>query len=114
MSGKKFKRHDSHKKKGVPSSWRKPKGRRSQVRLEEKGAKKKPKVGYRVNSEYRGLHPSGYREVIVHNASDLEQLDAEEEAARIASKVGAKKRETIVEKAEELEVKVLNPGEQEE
>jgi large subunit ribosomal protein L32e len=46
----------------------------------------------------------------VHNTSDLEQVDPETEAARIASKVGGKKTEQIVEKADQEEIKVLNRG----
>lgn len=114
MSEKKdFKRQDSHKKKQTPDSWRSPKGTHSRVRLEKKGAGSKPKAGYRTRKEDRGKHPSGYREVQVHNASDLEKVDPETEAARIASKVGGKKREKIIEKADEEDIKVLNRGEEE-
>ncbi|EHK01210.1 hypothetical protein HRED_09367 [Candidatus Haloredivivus sp. G17] len=35
-------------------------------------------------------------------------MNVEEEAARIGSTVGGRKREMILEKAEELDVKVLN------
>lgn len=108
---KDFKRHDSHKKKSYPSSWRKPRGRHSRMRLEKKGAPKKVKIGYRTPKKIRGKHPSGYEEVLVYNTSDLEDINPDEEAVRIASKVGERKRETIVEKAEELEIKVFNPGE---
>ncbi len=107
-----FKRQQSHKKKGTPDSWRKPVGTHSNVRKQKKGAAPKPKAGYRTRKDQRGIHPSGYREVIVHNISELEEI-GEEEAARIASSVGTKKREKILEKAEEEDLKVLNPGETE-
>lgn len=116
MSDKKkedFKRENSHKKKQTPDSWRRPRGRHSKIRLEVNGAPAKPKVGYRTDKEVRGVHPSGYEEVLVHNTNDLEELE-EGEAAMIASKVGERKREKIVEKADEEEIPVLNPGEQEE
>jgi large subunit ribosomal protein L32e len=71
-----------------------------------------PNPGYRGNKETRGLHPSGYEEVIVNRPEELEALE-EGQAARISGKVGDKKREMIVEEAEELEVKVLNPGDHE-
>jgi len=107
---KKFKREGSHKKKQTPSSWRKPRGRHSNARLQKKHAAPLPKSGYGTDKEVRGLHPSGFREVIVNNSSDLEEIDPETEAARIASAVGEKKREQIVEKADEEDIKVLNPG----
>ncbi len=109
---KKFKREGSHKKKQTPSSWRKPRGRHSNARLQKKHAAPLPKSGYRTSKEIRGKHPSGYEEVMVHNTSDLEKIDPETEAARIASSVGAKKKEQIVEKADEEDIKVLNPGEE--
>ncbi len=111
---KDFKKEDSHKKKGYPGKWRRPRGRHSRIRLEKKGAPAKPKAGYRTEKNARGKHPSGYEEVLVHNTGDLEEIDTETEAARIASKVGARKRETILEKADELEIEVLNPGDNDE
>ncbi|MFB6292402.1 MAG: 50S ribosomal protein L32e [Candidatus Nanohaloarchaea archaeon] len=108
---KDFKRYDSHKKKSYKSSWRKAKGTHNDTRLEKKGAPAKPKAGYRTDREVREKHPSGYEEVLVHNTDDLKEVDPETEAARIGSTVGGKKREKIIEKAEDLDIKVLNPGE---
>lgn len=109
---KKFKRQDSQKKKSIPDSWRSPEGHHSNVRLEKKGAKPRPKTGYRTDKEVRGLHPSGYEEVMVHRPEDLEEIDNESEAARIASKVGGRKRNAILEKADENDIKVLNRGDE--
>ncbi len=111
MSRDRFKREGSHKKKGYPGSWRNPQGTHSKVRKEKKGAPAKPKSGYRTDKSIRGKHPSGYEEVLVHNVEDLEEIDPETEAARIASKVGGKKHEEILKKAEEDdEIHVLNKG----
>lgn len=107
---KKFKRENTHKKKQTPSSWRKPRGKHSNARLKKKHAKSLPNPGYRTRKDVRGKHPSGYEEVMVNNTSDLEEVDPEIEAARIASKVGGRKREQIIEKADEEEIKVLNRG----
>jgi large subunit ribosomal protein L32e len=109
-----FDREGQHKKKGYPSSWRKPKGTHSRARRKEKDAAPMPNPGYRKPSEIRGLHPSGYRDVIVNRPEDLEELDPETDAARIASKVGGRKREQIVDKADDLGVKLLNAGDQRE
>lgn len=104
-----FKRQDNHKKKSVPDSWRSPKGHHSRSRLKKKGAAPVPKAGYRAPKSDRGKHPSGYEDVLVHNVSEVEQLE-EDQAARVASKVGGRKKEEIVQKADEEDVKVLNRG----
>ncbi|MBC5793193.1 MAG: 50S ribosomal protein L32e [Nanohaloarchaea archaeon] len=108
-----FKREDNHKKTQTPSSWRKPKGGHSRARLKKKGANPLPKAGYRTDKDVRGKHPSGYEEVLVHNTSDLEELDEETEAARIGSTVGDRKREKIVKKADDEGIHVLNRGDEE-
>ena len=113
MSKKKFDRETSHKKKQTPSSWRKPRGRHSNARLKKKHAANMPNVGYRNAKDIRGLHPSGFEEVLVHRPEELEELE-EHQAARIAGKVGGKKKAAIIEKAKDLEIKVLNAGESDE
>ena len=109
---KDFKKQESHKRKRVNDSWRKPQGRHANARLQKKSAQPIPKAGYRTEKSERGKHPSGYREVLVHNSDDLKNVDSETEAARIGSTVGGRKRAQIVEKAEDLDIKVLNSGEQ--
>jgi large subunit ribosomal protein L32e len=108
-----FKREDNHKKKQTPSSWRRPKGGHSRARLKKKGANPLPKAGYRTAKDVRGKHPSGYEDVLVHNADDLEELDPETEAARIGGKVGGRKRQTILDKADDEDIHVLNRGDHE-
>lgn len=104
MSDKKFKRQNSSRK--LNDSWRRPKGHHSGMRKGRKGDGKMPSPGY--GSENKGMHPSGYYEVLVKNPDDLEEIDKEKEAARISSRVGKKKREKILEKAEKMQIKVLN------
>lgn len=105
------KRQSTHKNKRINKSWKKPVGRHSNQRLKKKSAPQMPEAGLRSPKETRGLHPSGFEDVLVHRPKDLEKLE-EDQAARIASKVGGKKRVQILEKAEELEIKVLNKGEE--
>lgn len=105
---KKFKRQNSHKHKRVPSSWRKPRGKHSPMRRKEAHAPKMPNKGFRSPKDTRGLHPSGLEEVLVHNTDDLEELDGDEHAIRIGSSVGGRKRAVIAEKAEEMDLKLLN------
>ena len=70
---------------------------------------KAPSTGYRTSKALRYLHPSGYREVLIHNAKELEMLAGRANvAARIASTVGRKKRGEIIKKADEIGIKILN------
>ncbi|UPV75014.1 50S ribosomal protein L32e [Halorussus limi] len=104
-----FNRQDYHKKKRTPTSWRRPRGKLSKQRRGIKGKGDTVQAGFRTPTEVRGKHPSGFEEVRVHNTDDLEGVDGDREAVRIASKVGARKRERIEEQAEEQGVRVLNP-----
>jgi LSU ribosomal protein L32E len=109
-----FKRQMKHKHSKLRNkSWRNPVGKHSKVRLEKKHAPTKPKIGYRTPKNIRGKHPSGYDEVIIHNTDDLETINPEEEAARISGTVGGRKKQQILEKAEQQDIKVLNNGENE-
>ena len=105
-----FNRQDHHKKKRTPSSWRRPRGGLSKQRRGVKGKGPKVEAGYRTPSAIRGKHPSGFEEVRVENADDLDGVDPDREAVRIGSTVGARKRERIEELAEDREIRVLNPS----
>nr|MDO8045450.1 50S ribosomal protein L32e [Candidatus Baldrarchaeota archaeon] len=107
-----FVRYESWRYKRVKPNWRKPKGIDSKVREKRKGWIKMPDVGYRSPKVVRGLHPSGFEEVLVYRPEDLEKLDPTKHAVRIAHTVGTRKRLAILEKAEELELVVLNPAEE--
>ncbi|ALV61938.1 LSU ribosomal protein L32e [Thermococcus sp. 2319x1] len=88
--------------------WRRPKGIDSKMRLKLKGKARSPSIGWSSPKAVRGLHPSGYEEVLVHNVKELETIDPTRQAARIARTVGKKKRLMIIERAKELGIKVLN------
>lgn len=107
-----FIRYESWRYKRVKPNWRKPKGIDSKVRKKKKGWIKMPDIGYRSPKAVRGLHPSGFEEVIVYRPEDLEKLDPTKHAVRIAHTVGTRKRLAILEKAEELELVILNPTEE--
>jgi large subunit ribosomal protein L32e len=104
-----FNRQDHHKKKRVDPSWRKPRGNLSKQRRGIKGKGATVEAGYRSPTAARGLHPSGFEEVRVHNADGLEDVDPATEAVRIASSVGARKREHIEDVCEDRGIRVLNP-----
>ncbi|UWG48646.1 Ribosomal protein L32E [Halanaeroarchaeum sp. HSR-CO] len=104
-----FNRQDYHMKKRTPESWRRPRGGLSKQRRRIKGKGDVVQAGFRTPTAVRGKHPSGFEEVRVHNVDDLEGIDPDTEAARIASAVGARKRERIEEVAEDRQIRVLNP-----
>jgi large subunit ribosomal protein L32e len=105
-----FNRQNSHKHNRVPSSWRRARGKHSAVRKGENHAQPMPDVGYRSPAAVRNLHPSGLNDVLVERPDDLAELDPDADAARIASGVGGRKREQILERADHLDIHVLNPG----
>ena len=104
-----FKRDNYHMKKRTPESWRSPKGTLSKQRRGMKSRGPKVAPGFRSPKAARGLHPSGFEEVRVHNTDDLDDVDGDTQAVRIASKVGERKRERIEEICEDEEIRVLNP-----
>ena len=89
-------------------TWRKPRGIHSKARKNIKYRPNKVSIGYRSPKKVRGLHPSGFEEVLVHNMNELEDVDPDKQAVRIAHSVGMRKRLKIEEKADEMEVRVLN------
>jgi large subunit ribosomal protein L32e len=103
-----FFREEWFRYKRIPKNWRKPDGISSKMRINLKYRPSKVRVGFRRPKDTRGLHPSGFEEVIVNNVMDLESIDPKTQAARIGSTVGTKKRISIEKKAEELEVRILN------
>ncbi|QZX99958.1 50S ribosomal protein L32e [Halobaculum rubrum] len=104
-----FNRQDYHKKKRIPTSWRRPRGQLSKQRRGMKGKGPKVDAGYRSPTAARGLHPSGFEEVRVFNTDDIEGVDPATQAVRIAATVGGRKREAIEDECEDREIRVLNP-----
>jgi len=106
----KFERYGWRSKKKLSKSWRRPRGLDNKLRehIAAKGAW--VKVGYRRKRDERGLHPSGFREVLVYNPRELANLMPDEVAVRIASGVGGRKREQIESEAASIGLRVLNPG----
>lgn len=103
-----FLRQEWFRYKRVPKNWRRPDGITSKMRINKKYRIPRVRVGFRGPKQVRGLHPSGFEEVLVHNTADLEKIDADKQAARIGSTVGTKKRVAIAEKAKELDIRLLN------
>jgi large subunit ribosomal protein L32e len=93
----------------LPSMWRKPKGLDNKVRKSKKGWPRRVKVGYRGPVAARNLHPSGYHEILVHNLDELSRAVPGRDVVRIGGTVGAKKRGDIMNRSNELGLRVVNP-----
>ena len=103
-----FKRQNWFRYKRLVTSWRKPRGMHSKMRTRRKYRPPVASISYRGPAAARGLHPSGFAEVVVHRPADLEAIDPQRAAARIAATVGDRKREVIEARAAELKIRVLN------
>lgn len=90
--------------------WRNPKGIDSRVRRRFKGQIKLANIGYGTNKKHRHVLPNGFIKFRVNNVRDVELLLMQNRkyAAEIASNVSMRKRIAIVERAEQLNVKVIN------
>jgi large subunit ribosomal protein L32e len=105
---KKFKRQEYSRYKKLGIKWRRPRGKTSKMRRYEAGKPAMPSIGYGSPKAERGLHPSGFKDVLVRNMSELENLDPITEAGRISASIGRKKKEMMLDKASELGIKILN------
>jgi len=103
-----FHREEWFRYKRISKSWRKPDGITSKMRINLKYRPSLVRVGFRGPKEVRGLHPSGFQEVMIYNVTDLKAINPKKQAVRIGSTVGTKKRLKIAKKAEELKIRILN------
>ena len=85
--------------------WRVPRGIDIQFRNDD-GAT--PNQGYRTPRFFRGVHPSGFREMKIKTLNELSGV-SKDYALRIEAGIGKKKKLAIVDKAIEMGLKVLNP-----
>ncbi|MFA6225541.1 MAG: 50S ribosomal protein L32e [Methanoregula sp.] len=106
--GAAFKRDGYGKKRQLSDSWRKPKGQHNKQREQKKAKGALPKPGYGSPIAVRGMHPSGFFEVLVSSLKELEGLDPKTQAVRISGTVGDRKRIGLQTKAIAAGLKVLN------
>jgi large subunit ribosomal protein L32e len=104
----KFVRPESWRYSRLKESWRNPRGLDHKVRLMYKGWPPAASSGYGGPKKVRGLHPSGYTEVLVYNLEQLSKIDPEKQAARIGHRVGKRKKASILAEARRKKIVVLN------
>ena len=96
---KKFMRQDYYKFKRLKRSWRRPKGMHSKMRVGKCGS------GVRARIGHSSPEKPGY--IIVKNMGDINNLTKGSEII-ISSNLGSKKTMSIVNKAKEIGLKILN------
>jgi large subunit ribosomal protein L32e len=109
-----FRADQAHRWIRVSDRWRRLRGIDSYTRQKKKGRIAMVESGYRTPKAVRYLHPSLFKEVLVHRPADLEGLDADVHAVRIGASVGGRKRQLIIAEADAKLLRVLNPGTTEE
>ena len=108
---KKFARHQSDLFIRIRnSSWRKPKGIDGRVRRRFKGSIPMPSIGYGSDKQTRNIHPHGFKTVVVSNVPELEMLMMHNRtyAATVGHSVSSRVRREIIERAEQLAIRVTN------
>ena len=106
--GASFKRDGYGKKRQLSDSWRKPRGQHNKQREQKKAKGALPKPGFGSPIAVRGMHPSGFFEVMVFSEKDLDGIDMKTQAVRIGGTVGERKRAALQEMAVSAGIKVLN------
>ena len=106
--GARFKRDGYGKKRQLSDSWRKPRGQHNKQREQKKARGAHPTPGFGSPVAVRGMHPSGYFEVLVTTLKDLTGLDPRTQAVRISGTVGSRKRSAIQDQAITAGFRVLN------
>nr|ALS05193.1 60S ribosomal protein L32 [Tortanus dextrilobatus] len=109
---KKFIRHQSDRYDKVKQSWRRPKGIDNRVRRKFRGMYKLPGIGYGSNKATKHMLPNGFRKVLVNNLKELEVLMMQNQkfCAEIAHGVSSENRKALVERAQQLAIRVTNPN----
>jgi large subunit ribosomal protein L32e len=106
--GATFKRDGYGKKRQLSDSWRKPRGQHNKQREQKKAKGALPKPGFGSPVAVRGMHPSGFFEVLVSSVKELEGIDPKTHAIRIGATVGERTRAGLQETALAAGFKVLN------
>jgi large subunit ribosomal protein L32e len=104
----KFARPESWRYVRLKENWRNPRGLDNKVRMYIKGWPPPVSSGYGGPRVSRGLHPSGYEEILVYNVEQVSKVTPNTQALRIAHTVGKRKRTQILVEARKKKIVVLN------
>ncbi|MCS7129499.1 MAG: 50S ribosomal protein L32e [Candidatus Caldarchaeum sp.] len=104
-----FVRQESWRYVRLKTGYRRPRGKDSRMRLQKSGSPPLAKIGYGTPRKFRGLHPSGYREVLISSLSQLTALSPDKDALRLSGRLGGRMKTKLYEAAVEKGFKVLNP-----
>ena len=110
---KRFTKHEHEDYPGkLTTAWRRPRGIDSRVRRQFRGQKPLVKIGYGTKRTHRHILPSGFKKLLITCPADIEMLLMNNRvyAAEIAACIGQKKRNAILRRAKELNVRVINQG----
>ncbi|MDK2413297.1 60S ribosomal protein L32, partial [Aphanizomenon sp. 202] len=107
---KRFIRHQSDRFVKVKANWRKPKGIDNRVRRRFKGQYLMPNIGYGSAKRTKHMLPNGFKKVLIHNVRELEVLMMQHRTfcGEIAHGVSSRKRKEIVERANQLSIRLTN------
>ncbi len=96
------------KKSKLKEKWRRPKGIDSKKANRKRGKGAVPSIGYKKKASESGIH-FGFESIRVFNVTELASIDPSKQAAVIAACVGRKKRNVIIERANEMKITIINP-----
>ena len=103
----KFIRQDTNKLKRLRTHWRKPKGIHSKLRNHFKGHRSNVSVGWKSSCDSRGLI-NGLQCTVVFTLNQIVGINPSTQGISIGSSVGYRKRLTLINKAKELGINIIN------
>ena len=96
------------KKRRKLQKWRRPRGHHNKLRLKRFSHPVQPGVGFGSPKSEAGKI-KGLLPVRVHNLAEIEKLSPKRHIA-ILARVGARKKLTLLKRAQELQIKISNVG----
>src|SRR3972149_534353 len=97
-----FYRQEWYRYKRLGLTWRKPQGGQSKLRRHLGYRINVVSIGFRGPKTARGLHPSGFQEVLVHTVHELKGVGPKRQGGRPAGARAGRKRALIQEEADGL------------
>ena len=106
----KVRRFHSDRYNRVPESWRKSRGIDNKMRRRISGTIRMPKIGYGNDKQTKFLLPCGMKKFLIKNLSDVELMlmNNRKYVGEISHSLSSRKRVAIIERAKELNVRILN------